>query len=92
MMSLPEFAFSLVFFTLLGLAYVKGYDAVKKHAPTYLPQFYLIMTAIRIVMVITVVAVYTLLISKSRDDSIHFAIWFLILYGVMMIVTLIYKH
>lgn len=91
-MSLPELAFSLVFFSLLGLAYVKGYDFVKKHAPEHLVHFYLIMTAIRMMMVITVVAIYTLLISQSREDSIHFAAWFLILYGVMMVLTLIYKH
>ena len=35
MMSLPELAFSLVFFSLLGLAYVKGYDFVKKNAPEH---------------------------------------------------------
>ena len=47
MMSLPELAFSLVFFSLLGLAYVKGYDFVKKNAPEHLVHFYLIMTVIR---------------------------------------------
>lgn len=91
-MSLPELAFSLVFFSLLGLAYVKGYDFVKKNAPEHLVHFYLIMTVIRMVMVLTVVAIYTLLISQSKDDSIHFAAGFLIFYCVMMIVTLIYKH
>ena len=91
-MSLPELAFSLLFFALLGLAYVKGYDFVKKHAPHFLVHFYLVMTVVRMVTVLSVVAVYTFLISQSRDDSIHFAAWFLILYGVMMVVTLIYKH
>ena len=36
------------FFTLLGTAYVKGYDIVKSKSPEHLPQFYLIMATIRI--------------------------------------------
>ena len=44
-----------VFFILLGVAYVRGYDIVKRHSPDHLVHFYLLMTVIRIVLVATVV-------------------------------------
>ena len=82
---------SALFFIILGLAYVKGYDAVRRHSPEHLVHFYLIMATIRMRLVATVVGVYVLL-SDNRDDSIRFAIMFLGMYFVMMVVTLILKH
>ena len=37
---------SVLFFTLLGMAYVKGYDVVKRRSPENLVQFYLIMATL----------------------------------------------
>lgn len=82
---------SALFFTLLGAVYVKGYDFVKARSPERLPQFYMILAAIRMLLVATVVAVYVTL-SPNRQDSILFAAMFLGMYAVMMIITLILKH
>lgn len=90
-MSLLTIFLSALFFTLLGTAYVKGYGIVKSRAPERLAQFYLIMAAIRILLVATVVAIYVVL-SQDRQASISFAAMFLGMYVVMMVITLILKH
>ena len=77
--------------TLLGVAYVKGYDWVKSRSPEYLPQFYLIMATIRMLIIATVVAIYVFF-APSRDDAIHFAAIILIMYAGMMVVTLKLRH
>ena len=76
---------------LMGAAYVKGYDLVKRKSPEHLPQFYLIMTTIRMLLVLTVVGLYVLF-TENREDSIRFALTFLIMYVVMMVVTLKLRH
>lgn len=90
-MNLLTIFLSALFFTLLGMAYVKGYDFVKGRSPERLPQFYLILATIRILLVATVVAIYVIL-SSDRQDSVHFAAMFLAMYAAMMIITLILKH
>lgn len=70
-MSILIIFLSVFFYVILGTAYVKGYDFVKSHSPGNLVKFYLIMATIRILLVATIVAVYVLL-SKDREDSIHF--------------------
>jgi cytochrome c biogenesis factor len=82
---------SVLFFTLLGMAYVKGYDAVKRRSPENLVQFYLIMATIRMVLVATVVALYVVF-STDRDKAIEFAAMFIIMYARMMVVTLVMRH
>lgn len=82
---------SVLYFTVLGMAYIKGYDFVKKHSSEHLVHFYLIMAAIRLILTASVVAIYVSL-SGNRADSIHFAAMFIGMYVVMMIVTLILKH
>ena len=82
---------SVLFFTLLGMAYVKGYDTVKRRSPENLVQFYLIMATIRMVLVATVVALYVVF-SKDREQSIEFAAMFIIMYAIMMVVTLTMRH
>ncbi len=84
--------FGLLFFTLLGLAYVKGYDVVKRHSPEHLVHFYLIMATVRMLLVGTVVALYVLLIASNREDAIRFALIYIIMYVVMMVVTLRLRH
>jgi cytochrome c biogenesis factor len=82
---------SVLFFTLLGMAYVKGYDAVKRRSPENLVQFYLIMATIRMVLVATVVALYVVF-TTDRDKAIEFAAMFIIMYAIMMVVTLVMRH
>jgi hypothetical protein len=87
-----EVLFGLFFFTMLGMAYVKGYDVVKAHSPQHLVHFYLIMATVRMLLVATVVAVYVLLLASNREDTIRFALIYIIMYAVMMVVTLSLRH
>lgn len=90
-MSLLTIFLSALFFTLLGVAYVKGYDFVKNRSAERLPQFYLIMATIRILLVATIVLIYVML-SQNHQGSVLFAAMFLGMYVVMMVTTLILKH
>ena len=86
-----EYVLSVLFFTLLGVAYVKGYDIVKRHSPDHLVHFYLIMATIRMLLVLTVVGLYVCF-TENREDAIHFAAITLIMYAGMMVVTLKLRH
>jgi cytochrome c biogenesis factor len=86
-----EIVLSVLFFTLLGVAYVKGYDIVKRHAPDHLVHFYLIMATIRMLLVLTVVGLYVCF-TENREDAIRFAILFIIMYAVSMVITLKLRH
>ena len=88
---LVETVLSALFFLLMGTAYVKGYDVVKRHAPDRLVHFYLIMATVRMLLVGTIVALYVLL-AQNREQSIRFALIFIIMYVVMMVVTLKLRH
>lgn len=87
-----EILLSAFLFTLLGTAYVKGYDVVKSHSPEHLVHFYLIMATVRMLLVGTAVAIYVLLIAQGREDAIRFALIILIMYIAMMVVTLWMRH
>ena len=87
-----EILFGIFFFTLLGTAYVKGYDVVKAHSPEHMVHFYLIMATVRMLLVGTAIAIYVLLIASNREDAIRFALIYLIMYAIMMVVTLILRH
>ena len=87
-----EILFGIFFFTLLGTAYVKGYDVVKSHSPEHLVHFYLIMATVRMLLVGTAVAIYVLLIAQNREDAIRFALVIIIMYVIMMVVTLKLRH
>ena len=91
-MMVTQLLFAVFLFTMLGMAYVKGYDVVKRHSPPHLVHFYLIMATVRMLIVATAVAIYVLLIAKSRDDAIRFALIIIIMYVVMMAVTLKLRH
>ena len=86
-----EIILSVLFFTLLGVAYVKGYDLVKRHSPDHLVHFYLIMATIRMLLVATVVGLYVFF-TENREDAIHFAIIFIIMYAITMVITLKLRH
>lgn len=83
--------FAALFFTLLGGAYVKGYDLVKSRSPEHLVHFYLVMATIRMLLVVTVVGLYVFF-APNREDAIHFAVIILIMYALMMVVTLTLRH
>ena len=86
-----EIVLSAVFFTLLGVAYVKGYDLVKQHSPDHLVHFYLIMATTRMLLVLTVVGLYVFF-TGNRQDAIRFVVIFLIMYAIMMVITLKLRH
>jgi cytochrome c biogenesis factor len=86
-----EYILSILFFTLLGMAYVKGYDIVKSHSPEHLVYFYLIMATIRMLLVATIVGLYVFF-TENREDAIRFAAIILIMYAIMMVVTLKLRH
>ena len=77
--------------TLLGTAYVKGYDIVKMKSPNHLPHFYLIMATIRMLLVLTVIGLYVLF-SDSRENVIQFAVITIVMYAIMMIISLLMRH
>ena len=86
-----EVFLSALFFTLLGLAYVKGYDVVKRHAPDRLVHFYLIMATVRMLLVGTAVVLYVLF-APSHEEAVRFVLLFIIMYVAMMVTTLILRH
>ncbi|MBP5340461.1 MAG: hypothetical protein J6Z14_14360 [Prevotella sp.] len=77
--------------TMLGVAYVKGYDYVKKHSPEHLVHFYLIMATVRLLLIGTAVALYVLF-ADSREEAIRYALIILIMYALMMVTTLTMRH
>ena len=83
--------FAALLMTLLGLAYVKGYDFVKRRSPENLVHFYLIMATVRMLLVATVVAIYVF-VAPNREDAIRFAAIIIIMYAMMMVVTLKLRH
>ena len=80
-----------ILMTLLGGAYVKGYDIVKAKSPEHLPHFYLIMTTVRMLLILTAIGIYVLF-TDSREDTVRFAITCIIMYAMMMAVTLKLRH
>ncbi|MBQ8704933.1 MAG: hypothetical protein IJ548_01360 [Paludibacteraceae bacterium] len=88
---MTEYFFAALLMTLLGVAYVKGYDFVKRRSPDHLVHFYLIMATIRMMLIATVIAIYVFF-APSREDAIHFAIILLIMYAITMVVTLSLRH
>ena len=77
--------------TLLGVAYVKLYDVVKANQPEALPRFYLIMTVIRMILVVSLAGIYALL-ADDRQDVIRFVTIYMVMYAAMMVVTLSMRH
>lgn len=86
-----SYALAALLMTLLGVAYVKGYDWVKNHSPEHLVHFYLIMATIRMLFVLTTIGLYVFF-AQDRGDVIHFVATVLIMYGMMMILTLSLRH
>lgn len=87
-----DYLLSAMLFLILGIAYVKGYDVVKKRSPGHLVQFYMAMTVIRLLLVSTMAAIVILLFKESRDETIAFTGVYLIMYLAMMVITLSLRH
>jgi len=88
---MTAYCLAALFFLTLGTVYVKGYDLVKARSPEYLPQFYLIMATIRMLLVLTVIGLYVFF-SDDKESSTHFALSCIGMYAVMMVVTLSLRH
>ena len=80
-----------LFFTLMGLAYIKGYDMVKARSAQNLARFYLVMAAIRMVLVATA-AFLCVVLTPNREDAIPLVVTLIVMYAIMMVVTLILRH
>lgn len=90
-MSISTIFLTTLAFTLLTLAYIKGYHFVKKHAPGQMVNFHFIMVAIRFLFAVTAVGLYATF-ADNREDTMHFAALILGLYLAMIVITLILKH
>ena len=77
--------------TLLGVAYVKGYDIVKSRSQEHLPQFYLIMAAVRMVLIATMI-VLVIVFTEDKAEARQFALYTIVIYGLMMMTTLALRH
>lgn len=82
---------TFLYFLILGLVWVKGYDVVKKHDASLFPRFYLVLATIRFLLTATLVLCYILL-TNDMTSSRQFVIMVMAMYGVMMVVTLTLKH
>ena len=82
---------ALLLMTLLGAAYVKGYDLVRRRSPEHLPQFYLILTTLRMLIVATVAGLYVFF-AETKEEAVQFSVILLIMYATMMVVTLKLRH
>lgn len=85
------YVFAALLITLLGVAYVKGFDFTSRHAPDRLPQFCMLMAAIRFLLLATYFAI-SVYICESREEAFRFAIIYIIMYVVMMVATLSMRH
>ncbi len=82
---------STLLITLLGVAYVKGYDYVKQRSPEHLVHFYLIMAAIRMLLIGTTAAV-VIILTDDKAEARQFALCIIILYVLMLATTLTLRH
>ena len=82
---------STLLIIILGVAYVKGYDIVKSRSQEHLPQFCLIMAAVRMVLIATMI-VLVILFTEDKAENRQFALYTLIIYGIMMVTTLALRH
>ena len=82
---------STLLIALLGVAYVKGYDIVKSRSRERLPQFYLIMATVRFVLIATMIAL-VFIFTEDKAEARQFALYTLIIYGLMMATTLALRH
>ena len=73
-MMLPWIALTIIIYTLLVIIWVKGLGAVQKYQPDKAVTFYFIMAAIRFTVALTVVALYMLLSTYTREEAMTFCL------------------
>ena len=83
--------FTTFAFALLTLAYLWGYRFVMRNAPDQMVKFHFIMVAIRFLLAVTAVGIYTMF-ADNRGETMQFAALILVLYLAMIVITLIFKH
>ena len=86
-----EYILAVLLLSLLGTAHVMVFDFVKKHSPAHLPQFCLAMTVIRLVLVGTLAGI-VILLKENREDAMIFAIIYLIMYAITVVISLWLRH
>lgn len=90
-MSVTTIFLATLAFALLTLAYIKGLDLVRKHAPAQMVNFHFIMVTIRFIFAVTAVGIYAAF-ADNREQTMQFAALILGLYLAMIVITLILKH
>ena len=88
-MSLITIFLTVLAFTLMTMAYIKGRRIVENKAPENLVKFHFIMVAVRFLFAVTAVGIYSLF-SSNREEIIYFAALIVGLYLAMIIATLIF--
>ena len=91
-MMMPWIALALVIYTILIIIWVKGLGAVQKYQPDKAVTFYFIMAAIRVAVALTVVALYMLLSTHTREEAMTFCLTFTLMYVAMVIISIMLKH
>ena len=91
-MMLPWIALTITIYTLLVIIWVKGLGAVQKYQPDKAVTFYFIMAAIRFTVALTVVALYMLLSTHTREEAMVFCLAFSLMYVAMVIISIMLKH
>ncbi|MBO4849734.1 MAG: hypothetical protein J5529_02395 [Prevotella sp.] len=81
---------TVLLYTLLTVAYIRGIKMVERHAPDKMVVFHFIMVAVRFAFTVTAVGLF-MLFSHDREQTMRFAAMVLVLYLAMMVVTLIFK-
>lgn len=92
MVSIPAIITGACLYGFLGLAWVMGYNVVKRHSPDFLPRFYMMMAVIRFVLILTTIGVYIFFFAQSHAQVVSFVAMMMVMYAIMMVVTLILKH
>ena len=91
-MMLPWIALTITIYTLLVIIWVKGLGAVQKYQPDKAVTFYFIMAAIRFTVALTVVALYMLLSTHTREEAMTLCLAFSLMYVAMVIISIMLKH
>ena len=92
MPSLASIVCCALLFILLGVAWVMGYRFFKRLSPHLLVRFAFVFMAVRVTLVLAVVALYVFLVSDSLEESKAFAVMVLVMYGLSTMVAYLIKH
>ena len=84
--------FSMFFFTVLTMVWIKGLGVVKRTQPEKAVTFYFIMAAIRFLMSLTVVLLFLLFATRTHEETVIFCVTFCVMYVAMVITSIALKH